>query len=605
MTIFKKIFLFGILSVLISACNSEYNTVGIDLISSNQFETQIRDFPVYISVDSLTDIQSDKMAVMHFGSYDFPRFGRSMASITTQLTIAENPRFGAYTQEKEQSGDPDNVNVIEERERVTSVFLEIPFLVNQNDQDNDGVIDAFDSDPQSQDSDSDSDGITDILERQAGTNPLSQDSDNDGILDGTDTENDGYDPLNRVYEVDSIFGNKMTPFNLKVTELTYYLNTLDPNNNFETSSEYFTSRDYYEEGHVGQVLYDAPYQLNFEELRFFKAEDDPETEDIDETTEVESRLSPRIRVPLNPTFFQEKILDQEGAKTLSNVSSFRDHIRALNIRMGGVSENLYMLLNLSGASIKLTYDYDKLNDQDTEDTSDDVVEVESSSFSISLGGVQINHLRNDQTVLAPTPGLSDQTFKLKGGLGTRGQIRLFDQEEDGDVLRDFRSTEILINEANLIFYVDPSFVENWTDERYIAERLYLYKLEDGTPLPDYTSDNTNGSEPDEVKVVHSGLLEYKDGRPYRYKIRITEHISNLLRSDDEDLNENIVLGLVVTSDIKVFGLKKAKLEGEEQIDYPLGALSNPLGTVLIGPSPSDEFIDKRLKLEVIYTDFSN
>ena len=65
--------------------------------------------------------------------------------------------LGFIPQEQEETGDEDNINVINENERITSVFLEIPFLVNQNDRDGDGVIDALDIDPDDNQSDTDGD----------------------------------------------------------------------------------------------------------------------------------------------------------------------------------------------------------------------------------------------------------------------------------------------------------------------------------------------------------------------------------------------------------------------------------------------------------------
>ena len=176
------------------------------------------------------------------------------------------------------AGDPNNTKVIDENETVKDVFLEIPFIVDQRDSDNDGVIDPFDIDPNDPNSDSDGDGVTDIEERSNGTNPLDSDSDGDGISDLTDTDNSSYDSENKVYSVDSIYGNKSTQFNFKVTELTYFFNDLDPDDNFESIKPYYSQRDYYEEGFVGRVLADHPYQLDFNELRYNYKEDDPETE---------------------------------------------------------------------------------------------------------------------------------------------------------------------------------------------------------------------------------------------------------------------------------------------------------------------------------------
>ena len=602
MTITKKLFCVGVLALFVAACNQEFNSVGVDLIATDQFETEVREFPVFVNVNDLEDVQSDQLGVVHFGAYNFPNFGRKKANITSQLSIATNPRFGIYTQEQEEEGNEDNVNVINENERVTSVFLEIPFLVNQNDRDGDGVIDALDVDPDDNQSDTDGDGVVDLLESQGGTNPFDADSDGDGIPDNEDTDNSGYDAGDNFYEIDSFFGNRASSFNLKVTELTYHFSALDPNNNFETPTGYFSGRDFYEEGFTGHSLYDGPFQLDFEEVTFNYTEDDPETPDIDETTLVETRLSPRLRIPLDTSYFQEKILDAEGSDALANDNNFKNHIKGINIRMENPAEDLYMLLNLSGATIRLNYEYDVNQDQDTEDTSDDVIEATSQTYFISPSGIQINHLENEQLALNINP---QERLMLNGGLGNIAQVKLFDQDDTTTNLADFRSSNILINEANLVFYVDPILTENWSEGDLIADRLYLYRLEDNFPLPDYYSDPTSGANNLLNKTVHSGILEYQDGIPYRYKFRITEHVSNLIRSEDEDLAENVDLGLVVTANINAILVKNAKLAEEQDVFYPLAALQNPLGTFLVGPNPPQELQDKQLKLEVVYTNFDN
>ena len=602
MTIAKNVFRVGVLALLVTACNQEFNTVGVDLIATDQFDTEVREFPVFVSVNNLEDVQSDQLGVVHFGSYNFTNFGRKKANITSQLSIATDPRFGIYTQEQEETGDEDNINVINENERITSVFLEIPFLVNQNDRDGDGVIDALDIDPDDNQSDTDGDGVIDLLESQGGTNPFDADSDGDGITDNEDTDSSGYDAGENYYEIDSIFGNRSSRFNLKVTELTYHFNTLDPNNNFETPTGYFSGRDFYEEGFTGRSLYDGPFQLDFDEISFNYTEDDPETPDIDETTQVETRLSPRLRIPLDTSYFQEKILDAEGSDALANDNNFKNHIKGINIRMENPAEDLYMLLNLSGAIIRLNYEYDVNQDQDTEDTSDDVIETALQTYFISPNGIQINHLENEQVTLNSNP---QERLMLNGGLGNLGQIKLFDQDDTTTNLADFRSSNILINEANLVFYVDPTITENWSEGDLIADRLYLYRLEDNSPLADYYSDPTSGANNLLNKTIHSGILEYQDGIPYRYKFRITEHVSNLIRSENEDLAENVELGLVVTANINAVFVKNAKLSEDQDIFYPLAALQNPLGTLLVGPNPPQELLEKQLKLEVVYTDFNN
>ena len=596
-----KIFLLLILNF---SCNEDFNTVGVDLVSTSDFITKTEYFPVYSKTDSIVDIQSDRQVYMHVGQFTLPFFGRSSANFTTQINIPPNSIFGNFSQTRELEGDPNNTKVIEENERVKDVFLEIPFIVDERDSDNDGVIDAFDINPNDPNSDSDGDGVTDIEESRNGTNPLDSDSDGDGISDLTDTDNSSYDSENKEYSVDSIYGNKRTQFNFKVTELTYFFNDLDPDDNFESIKPYYSKRDYYEEGFVGRVLADYPYQLDFNEIRYNYREDDPETESINETELVETRLTPRIRIPLDNSFFQEKILDMESTDALANANNFHNHIKSINFRISNSNEDIYMLLNMTGASIKVKYNFDLVNDNGTQNIlTDDTIQEGERVLELPLGGVKINHFKNDDI---SHNTLSSGKIYLKGGLGTRSVINLFDKEGDSNVIEDLRTkNNILINQANLIFYVDPLFIQNWNSESLIAERLYVYRTTDNLPLSDYFSDPTSSeTDPTLNKIIHGGKLEYKDNKPFRYKINITEHISDLINLNDGVFSENIPLSLVVTSDVAFIRSRKAILKnGIEKITIPEGAIYNPLGTVILNETPPEGLSEKKLALEIIYTEF--
>ena len=110
------------------SCNEDYNTVGIDLVSTSDFNTKTEYFPVYSKTDSIADLQSDRQVYMHIGQFTLPFFGRSSANFTTQINIPPNSIFGNFSQNRELEGDPNNTKVIEENERVKDVYLEIPFI---------------------------------------------------------------------------------------------------------------------------------------------------------------------------------------------------------------------------------------------------------------------------------------------------------------------------------------------------------------------------------------------------------------------------------------------------------------------------------------------
>ena len=592
------------------SCNKDFHPVGQELFLDQTLSTFSESFPVFTFQESIERVETRVQNMVQLGKIEHPVFGVSKASIVSQLSISNNLFFGDLRQDIEDMENPSSISMIPENEEVIAVYLDLPFFTNQKDKDNDGVIDSLDADPEDPESNSDGDELTDFIETQTGLNPLSSDSDGDGILDHNDTDNESYESENNVYQIDSIYGNSNASFNLKVYELTYYLNSLDPANNFESNQTYYSDDDYIERGFYDAILHDNRINLNFEELRFNFEQDDPETEDIDETTRVETRLTPRIRVPLDISFFQERLLDKEGDPSLETNKSFQEAMRGIIIETDNFSEDLYMLLSLGDASVKVEYEYDKYNANGTaEDESDDFIEKVKKELSMSLSGIRINTLKDETSspeieglVISSMSNSPSEKLYIKGGK-YHGRIRLFSNEnqEEGSFLSNLRNQNWLINQAKLIFYVDPD--KSLIDSKLFASRLYLFRYDTGAPLMDYITDNSevpnsvNGN-----KISFGGFLEYdNNNRPFKYTFDLTKHISDIIRDD----SLNIDLGLVVTSNIDDDSLLSAfeKLSENSSYNYPRAATLNPLGTILLGSSPGEDLSDKKVQLELTYSSY--
>ena len=589
------------------SCNKEYHPVGIDLFVDQTLRTKTKNIPAFTFQESINQVQTNVQPLAQLGMINHPVFGKSEASIVTQIAITPELFFGNLKQNFEDESDGSNPDIIDEEEKVKEVFLEIPFFSNTNDSDNDGVIDSLDADPSDPASNSDGDELTDIVEFQSGLNPLSSDSDGDGILDHNDNDNSSYDSENSVYDIDSIYGNRNSEFTLQIHELTYYLNDYDPLTNFQSAQTYYSNRDYYSEGFVGATLFDGTIKLNFDEIRFYYKEDDPDTPDIDETTQVETRLTPRLRIPLDPIFFQEKLIDLEGTESLLSEISYKKEMRGLLIRGENFSDNLYMLLDIQNAEIKVSYEFKDNNTQGTlEDLTDDTIEILERNFSLSLGGTFLNVLKNevfessinkrivDSKNNIPTDKLFIQSSRL------HAKIRLFSNEDpnENEQLNSIRNENLLVNQANLIFYVDPET----SVEKYKAQRLYLFNLNNGAPVIDYFSDgSTSNFGTNSNKGVFGGKLELdENGKPYQYKFNLTNHISNIIRND----SLNYDLGMTVTANIDTPIVISAINQDEgKEIRYPLASTLNPLGTILIGSNPDSLQFDKRVRLELIYSSY--
>jgi len=603
----KKILL-SLLIISTSSCNKDYYTVGIE-IYDNQFEDlKSKSFPVFSYQEYFEKVQTNLTSNVHLGVYNDDFFGQINSSFISQLDVSSLQSFGSFSQDQENEGSTEDIRVINEEEQVTAVYLDLPFFNNTIDSDNDGVIDLYDADPNDSSSDSDNDGLSDIVELQSGTNPLSQDTDNDGILDPQDTEITGYNLNSQVYEIDSLFGNRNAEFRLKVYELTYFLNSLDPSNNFESIKEYFSNDDFYEEGFYGREFHNDIISLNFDEIPVLYFEDDPLTDDVNELNEVNYFETPRIRVPLEKEFFQREILDKEGTDDLTNQLNFNNYFKGLIIRADSFSDDLYMLLDILNARIVIEYSYNYYNGNGTDDVLDDVIERKKKSTVIPLGGVTINLYNqngyNQEIVNEINSSAESIPSKMIYLNGTKffSKLKLF--SEDNSIspdLNTLKSKNILVNEANLMLYIDENI--HRSKYEYLPKRLYLYSYDDGEPIEDYQKDFTidyNQASVNSNKYYYGGLLQYdSNNKPIGYKFNVTNHVSNIIIHD----SINIDLGLTLTSDIENNFLRSGYLTSSKRLRIPDASVSLPFPVALFGSNPKQQDLSKKLKLEILYTEY--
>ena len=599
----KSRFLILLLITLFS-CTKEYNTIGTDILKSDTFKTNVELVPINVVQKATPPFKSNALPAYQLGSINDNLFGKSEASFITQVNLSEiSPNFGLWSQQRENDGDDSNIAVIEENETVTNVYLDIPFFNNTFDSDGDGVIDIYDVDPNDINSDSDGDGLTDIQERANGTDPLNPDTDGDGITDDKDTDTQNPNSGATLYDVDSLLGNRDASFKIKVQELDYYLRSYDPTDNFESFQKYYSDETQLL-NFAGFTIHDDEVSIDTNEIVIYK-EDDPDTDDVDESEEVKERLTPRLRLPLDKDFFQRKIIDHEGSDDMTNADNFNIYFKGLVLQAYDFSDDLLMILDYSNAKINIEYEYDKYNKNDTDDnTSDDTIDKVKANYELNLSGNQINvfnksaYNQNILNNLNSSENLS-RVF-LKGGEGLIAEIDLFTDNDGNNVLDEIRANGWLVNEANLTMYVDKDKI-NESGNLIEPFRVYLYDIDAKTPLPDYYIDNSTGPKKSNVKIVHSGILELdEDDKGLKYKIRISEHIKNIVRNDSISPK----LGLAVSSSIS--NSVNTDVKTTDVMKYiPLATAINPLGTVLIGPNPEPENFDKRMRLEIYYTEINN
>lgn len=553
------------------ACEREFATIGSGIISENDFGTSSQRYSVITYNKDLGAIQTNDMPALLLGYNNDPLYGDYTASFVCQMTAAQyDPVFGQ--------------NVV-----LDSVVLTLPYFSVQTDTDEDG---------------------------------------------------------NGTYEIDSVFGD--APIRLSIYENRYFLRTFNPELEFDDELKYFSNKT----SSDGNMISDGELEgtLLYTTDEFLPSADEIVLTVEDEFGEVNvsSRIAPALRVKLdNPgNFWENMFLNREDDIVLSNESNFLDHFRGLYFKAEtlGSEGNLTMFSFGDSASLNIYYsndldegdddndgipnladadvdgdgvidngpdsDGDGINDDfDVDQTGgldedgdgiDDARIEGSGNFAMNFNNNRVNFLdSNFMTIPEGDPIDGDERLYLKGGDGSMAIINLFNGDEEGnsDELEDFKAQNWLINQAQLVFFVDQDAIMGKEPERVI-----IYDLNNNTPLIDYFIDQSVSATQINAKIDHLKPLERVDDDPegagIKYKIEITEHINNIFLRD----STNVKLGLMVTSNVNTIdGLDV--LDDDDVSRVLSGAVLSPRGTVLFGNNTTDE--EKKVQLEIFYTEPDN
>ena len=594
----KNIFSAFVVSLLILSfvsCEEELNTIGEGVVAGEPFTTGKAEFDVFAYNKNIEAAQTNRLPIYQLGTYNDPIYGKTEARITSQLSLPVDPNtrallntFGDLTQAVEDIATTDGVeSTIPENEMVKEVILYLPYQLSLGSKDSDG------------------DGLSDDEERRRGTDPFDVDTDGDGINDPEDSDTLD-DTAARTFNLDSIFGNSNESFRIRVERSTFFLRDLDPNSNFEESQEYFSNQQF-SPGFTTDVLADTIVTVSNQEFLFFE-DDDPDTEDVDESLIVDTRLNPGIRINLDPDFFQDNIIEKEGESELLSQSNFNDFLRGLHFSID--SDEIMLLFDLTQANLTITYEYDNFVTDDsgdngtvnsTERVERDFVLTFLQNIAGNVTGNAVNTFNNDTY----SPEISSQLdtnenaerIFLKGGAGTFAEIKLFDEVDGSVIINQIKQNNWIINEANLVFSIDGERLAS-AGGTIEPPRIYLFNAETNQPLYNsFTEVFVDQENPLGIFLNYDGIINKEGDSGVDYTVRITEHINNLVVRD----STNARLGLALTSNIAISNVASAMNTGS-QVAVPIMSTVNPLGTVLFGSNVSAANESKKLKLQIFYTE---
>lgn len=548
---FKKSYLqqilFGLTAVLLFAsCDKDFNELGTDIVGDDHFLFErYTDASVKAYNQKLGPISSNNLPINPLGFYYNPAFGTTQANFVTQVQLdSENPTFNNV--------DPENYDV--EPTEIDSIILNIPYYSTLVETDDEGL---------------------------------------------------------RTYKLDSIYGPENSKFKLSVYQSNYFLRDLDPSQSLAERQLYYTDMDAdIDNNKIPVLLNDAPLSGNnsdgHENAQFYfdKREHMTTVPNEEEETIDSIRSVPSMRLHLNKTVFTNLLLNAPSGQ-LANNAVFRNYFRGLYFKVENGNPGQMAMLNFQGGKITVHYNEDKKK------TVEGVVtyEREFKTLTMSMTGNTVSLLNNSNENVdylnAANSNQEAAKLYVKGGQGSIAVIDVFGADADNNGIADeievIKANGWMINEANLTFYIDRT---DMSDTRTAEpNRIFLYDLNNRKTLVDYIFDpTTNTVDPKVGKYIYGGIIEKEDvenGRGTKYKIRITNHLRNMISND----STNVRLGLSVTENINSVAFSKLRTANTNTQYAPNMSVLSPLGTILYGTNipVGDPDYEKRLKLEIYYT----
>lgn len=524
------------------ACEEDFTSIDSGIDIGQNFTTNSEKYAVKAYTKRLEKVQTNNLPITLFGAYNDPNYGTTTSSFVSQLSPANtdfSPTFG------------DNVVL-------DSVVLTVPYFSS---------------------------------------------------IESTDSEN------NSTYTLDSIYPNnidELSPIKLSIYRNNYFLRDFSiDEDNLNESLNYYSDGSTSEGGQISTSQLEST--LLYTDLSYKPSANQITLKDTDEA--ITSRLAPRLRVHLansensddenpnttvhqNLAYWKSLIIDKEGEEELSNSNNFLNYFRGLYFKAETISADGSMISLNTGnnANIQLFYT--------SETTDSETGEVTSSqnTYTITFRNTKVNFYNNqDFSINNGDDTNGDNTLFVKGGQGSLAKIELFNGDtEPGGALETFKNEFIdsetgvqkrLVNEAYLKVFVDQNMVNG--NE---PSRLYAFDMKNNTPIIDYFFDQST------TKVTHLAPLVEENNEGVSYKIRVTEHIKNIIRRD----SLNLSIGLTATNNVTLDSgnLTYEGVDNNQNTVISTSSIIEPRGSILYG-STEDVPENVRLQLEIYYTEPDN
>ncbi len=487
-------------------------------------------------------LRSDEYALnpnISLGVFNDPTFGKTKTSFYTQLRLSVlNPDFG-------------------ENAVVDSVVLELPSV-------------SFNSEDTIQ------------VEKNYVKTRYAINTNSDGGCSILDTIYQ-YRTL-REFEVDSLYGNTSQPITLQVHRVMESMKIVD--------SASYSNKNYA----VGELFGEGTIQKTAKQVIFKEYQ---EEDGSDDGTEISADTNPTYRIKLDNAvdFFQTEIINNASSANLADQASFVANVLQ-GIRLSVVEENgFFVTLNPSLFNFNIYYSYDNPNfvDSNNDGINDGEEECEvpgtlarlSTSYTLNMSSTyNVRHESIDHT---PTGAIAYDTPNLAttyaAGLGGEKTIIEFNEDQI-QALREKVSTEKwAIMEAHLKVYPDADVQGGLPLPKY----LYAYNYTQNSLLDDY-GDVSSGIQAFPFTQIS---LPYDSEKGY-YLLRITEQVKNIVEKNESLDKLAIQVGNYIVLDPSAYFYTPISA-------FYSNRVYNPYRLAVVGNNPSAGNENKKLQLEVLYS----
>ncbi|MFD0834565.1 DUF4270 domain-containing protein [Mariniflexile aquimaris] len=541
------------------ACDKDFTILESDVLGkeNSNFFTDKETLQILAHNKQLSALQINGLSSSLLGAYKDPAYGLTTASIITQLTPSTlSPDFGDNTV-------------------IDSVVLSIPYYYR-------------------------------------------------AITDSTYTIKD------------SLYGS--SPIKLSIYKNNYFLRDFDPSSTIGQTQPYYSKAD----GSVNTTdnfALNGTTVINFDDQKSDLIYSTPSftpsdkriklyTFDTDNSIKETTYLTPAFRTKLDTNFWKQTIIDKEGDIVLSNVNNFNNYFRGLYFKAEAIGgEGNMILLNLASSSANITIHYSKDSTVENERVQGTYV----LRFTGNILNTFINNYNSDYKLalqnINTTAG--DEKLYLKGAEGSLAVVDLFSGVKEYTVnnvttsisaleyfKKTYRKTDAngnyvtdastgdfilkrLINDAQLTVYEDETINTGGDTEYHKYDRLYAYDIKNNTSIIDYFVDPTsNTATPYFSRYSHLGLRQTnEDTGLSKYKIRLTQHLINILVKD----STNTKIGLTLSTNVNGTANAKILNSSDEVTGVPANSIITTRGSRVYGTNVNVPE-NKRLKLEIFYTE---